>query len=48
MAFTDLQGWMPVDAVVVEGRPGLSWLNMEGADLTEPFFQQTIDRIRSE
>ena len=48
MAFTDLQGWMPVDAVVVEGRPGLSWMNMEGVDLTEPFFQQTIDRLRSE
>lgn len=48
MAFTDLQGWLPVDAVVVEGRPGLSWMNLEGVELTEPFFQQTIDRLKSE
>lgn len=48
MALTDLQGWMPVDAVVVEGRPGLSWLNMAGVDLAEPFFQQTVDRLKSE
>jgi len=48
MAFTDLKGWLPVDAVVVEGRPGLSWMNMEGVDLSEPFFQQTIDRLSSE
>lgn len=39
---------MPVDAVVVDGRPGLWWMNMEGVRLTEPFFQQTVDRARSE
>ena len=38
---------MPVDAAVVEGRPGLLWMNMEGVDLAEPFFQQTVDRLRS-
>ncbi|HVF23591.1 MAG TPA: sulfotransferase [Pyrinomonadaceae bacterium] len=48
MALTDLQGWMPVDAVVVEGRPGLSWMNMAGVELADPFFQQTVDRLRSE
>ena len=48
MAHTDLQGWMPVDAVVVEGRPGLSWMNMAGVDLAEPFFQQTLDRAKLE
>ena len=48
MALSDLQGWMPVDAVVVEGRPGLSWMNMAGVDLAEPFFQQTVERLRSE
>ena len=47
MALADLQGWMPVDAVVVDGRPALTWLDMTGVDLTEPFFQQTIDRVRS-
>jgi hypothetical protein len=44
----DLRGWMPVDAVVMDGRPGLSWMNMAGVDLAEPFFQQTVDRLRSE
>jgi hypothetical protein len=48
MPLSDLQGWMPVDAVVVEGRPGLSWMNMAGVELAEPFFQQTVDRLRSE
>ena len=48
MAHIDLQGWMPVDAVVVEGRPGLSWMNMAGVDLAEPFFQQTVDRAKLE
>lgn len=48
MASSNLQGWLPVDAVVVDGRPGLLWMNMAGVDLVEPFFQQTVDRLRSE
>ncbi len=39
---------MPVDAVVVDGRPGLMWMNMSGVELKEPFFQQTVDRVRAE
>ena len=39
---------MPVDAVVVDGRPGLTWMNMSGVELQEPFFQQTVDRVRDE
>jgi len=48
MTLADLQGWMPVDAVVVNGRPGLAWLDMRGVDLAEPFFQQTVDRLKSQ
>lgn len=48
MALEDFHGWLPVDAVVVEGKPGLLWMNMAGVALVEPFFQQTIDRRRSE
>jgi hypothetical protein len=44
----DLKGWLPVDAVVVAGRPGLLWMEMSGIDLTEPFFQQTVERARRE
>ena len=48
MAITDLRGWMPVDAVVVNGRPGLSWMNLGEVSLTEPFFQQTVDKLKAE
>lgn len=39
---------MPVDAVVADGRPGIWWMNMEGVYFAEPFFQQTVERARSE
>src|SRR5215470_16817888 len=48
MTLTDFHGWMPVDAVVVNGRPGLAWMDMTDARLTEPFFQQTVNRLRAE
>ena len=37
-----------MDAVVVEGRPGLVWMEMSGISLTEPFFQQTVERARKD
>jgi len=45
---TDFKGWLPVDAVVVEGRPGLWWMDMAGVSMTEPFFHQTVERARRE
>lgn len=45
---TELKGYLPVDAVVVDGRPGLLWMDMKGIDLTEPFFQQTVERARKD
>jgi hypothetical protein len=48
MASIDFQGWMPIDAVIENGRPGLSWMDLTGVEFSEPFFQQTIDRIRTE
>ena len=44
----DLKGFLPVDAVVVEGRPGLQWMDMSGVSLVEPFFQQTVERLRAD
>src|ERR1044072_5309501 len=41
----DLKGFLPVDAVVVNGRPGLQWMDMSGVRLAEPFFQQTVERV---
>jgi hypothetical protein len=43
----DLKGWLPVDAVVVEGRPGLWWMELPGVRLAEPFFQQTVERAKA-
>ncbi|HZN08639.1 MAG TPA: hypothetical protein VFB65_17720, partial [Pyrinomonadaceae bacterium] len=34
--------------VVVDGRPGLTWMDMSDVELKEPFFQQTVDRVRDE
>ena len=45
-AFT--KGWLPVDADVVDGRPGLWWMDMSDVSLTEPFFQQTVERAKAE
>lgn len=44
----DLKGWLPVDAVVVDGLPGLRWMEMADVSLSEPFFQQTVDRAKIE
>ncbi len=44
----DLKGMLPVDAVVAKGRPGLWWMDMSGINLTEPFFQQTVERARTD
>jgi hypothetical protein len=45
---TDLKGWLPVDAVIVDGRPGLCWMDMAGIELVEPFIQQTVERAKGE
>ena len=48
MPLIDLRGWLPVDAVVHDGRPGLAWMEMSGVRLAEPFFEQTVARVKSE
>ena len=48
VALDDAKGWLPVDAVVVDGRPGLWWMDMSEVSLTEPFFQQTVERAKAE
>ena len=45
---TDFNGWLPVDAVVVDERPGLLWMEMSGVRFAEPFFQQTVERAKKE
>lgn len=43
-----LKSWLPVDAIVWQGRPAIEWLNMSGVILSEPFFDQTVARVRKE
>ena len=43
-----LKSWLPVEAVVRQGRPTIEWLNMSGVLITEPFFHQTVARVRQE
>ena len=43
-----LKSWLPVDAVISNGRPGIEWLDMTGVALTEPFFHQSAARVREE
>jgi len=45
---SDLKGWLPVDAVVVEGRPGLQWMELPDVELSEPFLQQTVERAKTD
>ncbi|HET6976893.1 MAG TPA: hypothetical protein VFI24_11250 [Pyrinomonadaceae bacterium] len=44
----DFKDMLPIDAVVVDGRPGLQWMDMSGVTLAEPFFQQTVDRAKAD
>ncbi|MGH9906790.1 MAG: hypothetical protein ACRD8U_14560, partial [Pyrinomonadaceae bacterium] len=41
-----LKSWLPVDAIIRNDRPCIEWMNMSGVVLAEPFFQQTVDRVR--
>lgn len=41
-----LKSWLPVDAVVDQGRAAIEWLDMTGVELSEPFFHQTVARIK--
>lgn len=44
----ELRGWLPVDALVCGGRPYVRWMDMRGVRLAEPFFHQTVERLRRE
>jgi hypothetical protein len=44
----DLISWLPVDATIHEGKPAIEWMKSIGVEFTEPFFHQTIQRVRAE
>jgi hypothetical protein len=43
-----LEGWLPVDADVRDGRPGVLWVDMRGVSFDEPFFADTVARRTAE
>jgi hypothetical protein len=44
----DLVSWLPVDATIHDGKPAIEWMRSTGVEFTEPFFHQTIERVRAE
>jgi hypothetical protein len=43
-----LRSWLPIDAVVRHGKPGIEWMDMANVVFAEPFFHQTVARVRKE
>lgn len=43
-----LKSWLPVDVLIEDGQPVIEWMDMAGVDCWEPFFFQTIERVRKE
>ncbi len=41
-----LKGCLPVDALVSDGQPYIEWMEMSDVTLSEPFFQQTVEKAR--
>jgi len=42
-----LKWWLPVDAVIDGGRPAVEWMDMREVSFNEPFFHETIERIKA-
>ena len=41
-----LKWWFPVDAVIDGGRPAVEWMDMRDVTFNEPFFHETIERVK--
>ncbi len=42
----ELDSYLPVDAVIRDGKPQIEWFRMTGVEFSEPFFHQTVERAR--
>ncbi len=40
-----LKSWLPVDAIIHDGRPSITWMDFSDVVLSEPFFHETVARI---
>jgi hypothetical protein len=45
---TELLNWLPVNAIIRDGQPAIEWLDVGDASFSEPFFHETIARIKRE
>jgi hypothetical protein len=43
-----LRWWLPIDAVIDEGRPAIEWMDLRNVTFDEPFFHETVDRGKSQ
>ncbi|MCA1591841.1 MAG: hypothetical protein LC754_04140 [Acidobacteria bacterium] len=43
---SSLRNWLPVDVVINDARPYLRWMEMSGVGFSEPFFHQTVERVK--
>ena len=41
----DLKSWLPVDAIIENGRPAIEWMNVGDVQFNEPFFLETLARV---
>lgn len=42
-----LRSWLPVDAVIHDGRPAIKWMDVDDVAFDEPFFHETILKLKS-
>jgi len=42
-----LKWWLPVDAVIDRGRPAIEWMDIRDVTFNEPFFHETIERVKT-
>jgi len=42
-----LKWWLPVDALIDGGRPAVEWMDLRDVSFSEPFFHETIERIKT-
>jgi hypothetical protein len=40
-----LRSWVPIDALIVDGKPAIEWMEVSDVEFTEPFFTETLARV---
>jgi len=42
-----LRSWIPIDAIIVDGKPAIEWMEVAEVEFSEPFFTETLARVDS-